>query len=147
MGGIMLINSLDHCAIRTTKLQETRDFFVDILGLEDGERPDFPFPGAWLYTDSTAVIHLIGVDPDDPSGLQRYVGGEISTEALQGSGAFDHIAFRANDPSVLTERLKQADYEYRERQVPNMNLFQIFVEDPNGITIELNYWGENESET
>ena len=143
----MLINSLDHCAIRTTKLQETRDFFVDILGLEDGERPDFPFPGAWLYTDRTAVIHLIGVDPDDPSGLQRYVGGEISTEALQGSGAFDHIAFRANDPSVLTERLKQADYEYRERQVPNMNLFQIFVEDPNGITIELNYWGENESAT
>jgi len=143
----MLINSLDHCAIRTTKLQETRDFFVDILGLEDGERPDFPFPGAWLYTDSTAVIHLIGVDPDDPSGLQRYVGGEISTEALQGSGAFDHIAFRVNDPSVLTERLKQTDYEYRERQVPNMNLFQIFVEDPNGITIELNYWGENESAT
>ena len=141
----MLINSLDHCAIRTTKLQETRDFFVDILGLEDGERPDFPFPGAWLYTDSTAVIHLIGVDPDDPSGLQRYVGGEISTDALQGYGAYDHIAFRANDPSVLTERLKQTDYEYRERQVPNMNLFQIFVEDPNGITIELNYWGEDES--
>ena len=119
-------------------------FFVDILGLEDGKRPDFPFPGAWLYTDSTAVIHLIGVDPDDPSGLQRYVGGEISSEALQGSGAFDHIAFRANDPSVLIERLKKTDYAYRERQVPNMNLFQIFVEDPNGITIELNYRGEEE---
>ena len=140
----MLINSLDHCSIRTTKLQETRQFFVDILGLEDGKRPDFPFPGAWLYTDSTAVIHLIGVDPDDPSGLQRYVGGEISSEALQGSGAFDHIAFRANDPSVLIERLKKTDYAYRERQVPNKNLFQIFVEDPNGITIELNYRGEEE---
>ena len=140
----MLINSLDHCSIRTTKLQETRQFFVDILGLEDGKRPDFPFPGAWLYTDSTAVIHLIGVDPDDPSGLQRYVGGEISSEALQGSGAFDHIVFRANDPSVLIERLKKTDYAYRERQVPNMNLFQIFVEDPNGITIELNYRGEEE---
>ena len=140
----MLINSLDHCSIRTTKLQETREFFVDILGLEDGKRPDFPFPGAWLYTDSTAVIHLIGVDPDDPSGLQRYVGGEISSETLQGSGAFDHIAFRANDPSVLIERLKKTDYAYRERQVPNMNLFQIFVEDPNGITIELNYRGEEE---
>ena len=140
----MLINSLDHCSIRTTKLQETRKFFVDILGLEDGKRPDFPFPGAWLYTDSTAVIHLIGVDPDDPSGLQRYVGGEISSEALQGSGAFDHIAFRANDPSVLIERLKKTDYAYRERQVPNMNLFQIFVEDANGITIELNYRGEEE---
>ena len=147
MGGTMLINSLDHCAIRTTKLQETRDFFVDILGLQDGERPDFPFPGAWLYTDSTAVIHLIGVDPDDPSGLQRYVGGEIRTEALQGSGAFDHIAFRANDPNVLIERLQKTDHAYRERQVPNMNLFQIFVEDPNGITIELNYWGKDGSAT
>ena len=72
----MLINSLDHCSIRTTNLQETREFFVDILGLADGKRPDFPFPGAWLYTDSTAVIHLIGVDPDDPSGLLEYVGGE-----------------------------------------------------------------------
>ena len=139
----MLINSLDHCAIRTTKLQETRDFFVEILGLEDGERPNFPFPGAWLYTDSTAVIHLIGVDPDDPSGLQQYVGGEIREEALQGSGAFDHIAFKTNDPGVLIDRLKKTDYEYRERQVPNMNLFQVFVEDPNGITIELNYWGED----
>ena len=140
----MLINSLDHCSIRTAKLQETRDFFVDILGLEDGERPDFPFPGAWLYTDTRAVIHLIGVDPADPSELQRYIGGEIRAEALQGSGAFDHIAFRANDPSVLIDRLNKTDYTYRERQVPNMNLFQIFVEDPNGITIELNYWGEDE---
>ena len=140
----MLINSLDHCSIRTTKLQETRDFFVDILGLEDGERPDFPFPGAWLYTDSAAVIHLIGVDPDDPSGLQQYVGGEIRAETLQGSGAFDHIAFRANDPSVLIDRLKKTDHAYRERQVPNTDLFQIFVEDPNGITIELNYRGEEE---
>ena len=143
----MLINSLDHCSIRTTKLQETRDFFVDILGLEDGKRPDFPFPGAWLYTDSTAVVHLIGVDPDDPSGLQQHLGGEIPAEALQGSGAFDHIAFRVNDPGLLIDRLKKHGYTYRERQVPNMNLFQIFVEDPNSITIELNYWGENESAT
>ena len=143
----MLINSLDHCSIRTAKLKETRDFFVETLGLKDGERPDFPFPGAWLYIGGAAVIHLIGVDPDDPSGLQEYVGGETRAEFLQGSGAFDHIAFRANDSSVLIERLEKADYAYRERQVPNMDLFQIFVEDPNGITIELNYWGDGATTT
>ena len=140
----MLINSLHHCSIRTPKLQETRDFFVDILGLEDGERPDFPFPGAWLYTDSTAVIHLIGVDPDDPSGLQQYLGGEIRAEALQGSGAFDHFAFNIDNPDTLISRLEKNGYPYRERQVPNTNLFQIFVEEPNGITIEINCWGEDE---
>lgn len=139
----MSLNSLDHCSIRTVKLEETRDFYVDILGMTDGDRPDFPFPGAWLYVDGTAVVHLVGVDPDDPSGLQEYLGGEISAEALDGSGAFDHIAFRAKEPGTVRGRLKKHGYPYRERKVPNMDLFQIFVEDPNGIMIELNYWNED----
>lgn len=139
----MSLNSLDHCSIRTVKLEETRDFYVDILGMTDGDRPEFPFPGAWLYVDGTAVVHLVGVDPDDPSGLQEYLGGEISAEALDGSGAFDHIAFRAKEPESVRGRLKKRGYPYRERKVPNMDLFQIFVEDPNGIMIELNYWNED----
>lgn len=142
----MSLNSLDHCSIRTVKLQETRDFYVDILGMVDGERPDFPFPGNWLYVDDVAVVHLVGVDPEDPSGLMEYLGGEISAEALDGSGAFDHIAFRAKAPARLRERLEAKGYPYRERKVPSMDLFQIFVEDPNGIMIELNYWGEDQEQ-
>ena len=69
------------------------------------------------------------------------LGGEIDADSLDGSGAFDHIAFRANDPAELLERLKARGLDYRERQVPSMDLFQIFVEDPNGITVELNYFG------
>jgi len=140
----MSLSSLDHCSIRTVKLQETRDFFVDILGMEDGARPEFPFPGNWLYVDGTAVVHLVGVDPDDPSGLQQYLGGDISAEALDGSGAFDHIAFRAKNAEALIGRLKEKGYPYFERKVPDMDLFQVFVDDPNGITIELNYWAEDQ---
>ena len=141
----MSLNSLDHCSIRTVKLQETRDFYVDMLGMHDGDRPEFPFPGNWLYVDGHAVVHLVGVDPDDPSGLMEYLGGDTSAEALDGSGAFDHIAFRAKDPETLRERLKSNGYPYRERKVPNMDLFQIFVEDPNGIMVELNYWDEDQA--
>ena len=140
----MSLSSLDHCSIRTVKLKETRDFYVDILGMDDGDRPEFPFPGNWLYVDGVAVVHLVGVDPDDPSGLQQYLGGDISAESLDGSGAFDHIAFRAKDPEVLIQRLKDKGYPFRERQVPSMDLFQVFVEDPNGITVELNYWAEDQ---
>ena len=93
----MSLSSLDHCSIRTVKLDATRNFYVDILGMEDGDRPEFPFPGAWLYVDGVAVLHLVGVDPDDPSGLQQYLGGATDAESLTGSGAFDHIAFRAKD--------------------------------------------------
>lgn len=140
----MSLNSLDHCSIRTVKLEDTRDFYVDILGMTDGDRPDFPFPGAWLYIDGVAVVHLVGVDPDDPSGLQKYLGGDIDAASLTGSGAFDHIAFRAKDADTLIERLKSKGYPFRERQVPDMDLFQVFVEDPNGITVELNYWAADQ---
>ena len=141
----MSLSSLDHCSIRTVKLEETRDFYVNMLGMVDGDRPDFPFPGAWLYVDGVAVVHIIGVDPDDSSGLASHLGGEMSADALIGSGAIDHIAFRAKDPKILMTHLKETRYEYREREVPSMNLFQVFIEDPNGITIELNYWDEEQA--
>lgn len=140
----MALDSLDHCSIRTAKLGETRDFYVDVLGLEDGDRPDFPFPGNWLYVDGKAVVHLVGIDPDDPSGLEDYLG-PVALDELDGSGAVDHIAFRAGDAAGLMARMRGMDVAFRERKVPNMDLFQIFVEDPNGITVELNYWGEDGS--
>ena len=45
----MPLTQLDHCSIRTALLEETRKFYVDVLGLTVGPRPDFPFPGVWLY--------------------------------------------------------------------------------------------------
>ncbi len=135
----MSLSSLDHCSIRTAKLDETRDFYVDALGMADSDRPDFPFPGNWLYVGGRAVLHLVGIDPDDPSGLEDYLGA-VDVAELDGSGAVDHLAFRAERADELTGRLDQLGIAYREREVPGMDLFQIFLEDPNGVTIELNYF-------
>lgn len=140
----MSLSTLDHYSIRTVKLDETRDFYVDLLGMIDGDRPDFDFPGNWLYVDGKPVVHLVGVDPDDPSGLIEYLGGDIDTAKLDGSGAFDHVAFRAKDPESLMVRLQARGVRYRERKVPDLDLFQIFIEDPNGITIELNYFADEQ---
>ncbi len=138
----MTLSTLDHCAIRTLKLRETRDFYVDVLGMDDGERPDFPFPGNWLYVDGRALVHLVGIDPDDPSGLEEYLG-PVDAATLVGSGAVDHLAFRARDAAALIERLRGLGVAFREREVPGMDLFQIFLEDPNEITVELNYFGDD----
>jgi len=113
---------------------------MDVLGMEEGDRPDFPFPGHWLYINGHAVVHLVGVDPDDPSGLVGYLGGDIDPESLGESGSFDHIAFRATDAPSMIERLSRKNVPYRERNVPNMDVYQLFVEDPNGITVEINYF-------
>ena len=86
-------------------------------------------------------MHLIGIDPDDPGGLERHLR-ETDPETLVGSGAVDHLAFRGNDAGEQVARLKSRGIGYRENRVPGMDLFQIFIEDPNDITVELNFFGE-----
>jgi catechol 2,3-dioxygenase-like lactoylglutathione lyase family enzyme len=93
----------------------------------------------WLYQGGVAVVHVIGIDPTDSSGLQDYLGDR--TEGCTGSGMVDHVAFAATDIDAVRAKIEGAKLPFRERQVPAMALRQIFVEDPSGITIELNFAG------
>lgn len=135
--------SLNHVSIRSTDIEATRRFYVDVLGLQVGPRPEFPFPGYWLYqgpltTFVNAAVHVIGLDPNDASGLNQYMG-ERSLDSLHGSGAVDHVAFFATDLPSLMTRLRSQGIEARERTVPGVGLHQVFLDDPNGIVVELNY--------
>ena len=133
----MPLDRIDHFSIRTLKLEETRTFYENAMGMEAGDRPQLPFPGYWLYLGEHAVIHLIGIDENNPEGLNEYLG-EVNVTELSGGGAVDHLAFRASGSKDLIDRLKILKVPYRERMVEEMNLFQLFVEDPNNITLELN---------
>ena len=135
----MPINKHDHFSIRTTDLETTRQFYVDVMGFEVGPRPDFPFPGVWLYQGGSAVVHVIGIDPNDSSGLQDYLGDR--QRDANGSGMVDHVAFSCTDIEGVRARIAKAGLELRERKVPSMDLRQIFLQDPSGITIELNFAG------
>ena len=57
-----LITGLDHINIRTADLAGTKAFFMDVLGLSEGWRPAFPFPGAWLYAGEKDVVHLVTIE-------------------------------------------------------------------------------------
>ena len=137
----MALESMDHLSIRTTKIEETREFYETAMGMTVGNRPPLPFPGYWMYLEDKAVIHIVGIDQDDPSGLIDYLG-DVDLDDLNGGGAVDHLAFRASNPEGLIARLKTLDVPYRERKVPELNLFQLFLEDPNNITLELNYFDD-----
>ena len=137
----MPINKLDHYSIRTADLDATSKFYVDVMGFSVGPRPEFPFPGVWLYQNDIAVVHVIGVDPDDASGLVDYLGDRGETADAGGSGMIDHVAFAATDIDGVRSRIEAAKMEFRERKVPAMDLRQIFVTDPSGVVIELNFAG------
>ena len=132
-----MLERLDHYSIRTTDLESTRTFYTDVLGLEVGPRPDFPFPGVWLYQNGIAVVHVVGIDPNDSAGLTDYLG-DGPADAF-GTGTIDHVAFLGRDFAVMKGRFEAAGMPFRERKVPNMALMQLFIDDPNGITIELNF--------
>ena len=110
--------SLNHFSIRTLDLAATQTFYVSVLGLQVGPRPDFPFPGCWLYQGpldsyANAAVHVIG--------------------------ALDHVAFFATGLADMLTRLQTQGITPRRRDVPGLGLHQLFLDDPNGIVVELNY--------
>jgi catechol 2,3-dioxygenase-like lactoylglutathione lyase family enzyme len=134
----MPIEALDHYSVRTTDVEKTRSFYEQAIGLRTGPRPNFPFPGAWLYLGDRALVHVIGTDPGGSAGLEGYLGGRGSGDE-DGTGSFDHIAFVASDLDAMRAHFSANKIDFRERKVPGMALHQIFVVDPNGVTIELNF--------
>ena len=136
----MGIEKLDHYSVRTTDVQRAIKFYEEALHFYSGPRPPFSFPGAWLYTQphageaGSAVVHLIGIDP----GAAEYLGDK-TVAAKAGTGSLDHIAFSATGITELYSRLQQHGIPFRERKVPNRELHQVFLHDPDGLMIELNY--------
>jgi catechol 2,3-dioxygenase-like lactoylglutathione lyase family enzyme len=139
----MPIGKLDHYSIRTLDLKASEHFYTSIMGFTVGFRPPFKFPGLWLYNggsypETYGVVHIIGLDPNDPEGLKEYLGDrDLST--FSGTGTVDHMAFRATGLAQMRARLRENDVPYRERTVPSLGLHQVFFEDPSAVTIELNY--------
>lgn len=137
----MALTKLAHFSIRTTDLERSCAFYERILGFRRGYRPPFDFPGAWLYMgDDEAdygTVHIIGVDPDDPSGLSAYLGDKPLP--APGTGTLDHIAFLATGVRQMWATLRAEGIAWRDRTVPSLGLHQVFIEDPSGVTIELNY--------
>jgi len=121
----MPVDQLQHVNIRCADVDRTKDFYVQILGLRVGERPPFQSAGYWLYLGDHPIVHLVQRPPGD--------------EPKAGSGNLDHIAFGGVDLQGTRESLKAAEIPYGEQVVPRDGVVQIFVNDPDGIKVELNF--------
>ncbi len=127
----MKLKSFEHVLIIAQDLEATKDFYTDIIGLVVGERPNFPFPGYWLYLGDTPCVHL----SDRRRDGEQASGGGAST----GGGAIDHVAFNAEDFDAARAGLDARGLDYTHRLVPGAPLQQLFLDDPNGVKIEINF--------
>jgi catechol 2,3-dioxygenase-like lactoylglutathione lyase family enzyme len=122
----MSVGVLDHYNVSTRNLRDTVRFYEDVLGLVNGPRPPFDFPGAWLYSEGHPVLHLNDISPTD-------------TPQRPDSGVIDHVAFGSRGFEATKQHLAQKAVQFRVNVVPNSSRRQIFLSDPNNVLIELNF--------
>lgn len=119
-----MIVGMNHFTIVAEDEKKTLDFYVGLLGLAVGHRPDLGFPGAWLYGSGPhAVLHMYF---DRPVPSQR-------------SGVIDHMAFSATDLRAVKDRFDAARVKYDLRRQKESGTWQLFCFDPNGAKVELDF--------
>lgn len=118
-----MIHAMNHFTVIAEDLERTLDFYVGLLGLERGHRPDLGFPGAWLYAGGTPVLHVY---TDRPMPSQR-------------AGVIDHMAFSARGLAETKARFDERGQKYDLRQQKESGTWQLFCFDPNGAKVELDF--------
>jgi len=122
----MQIGKLDHVNLRTTQLDVLIDWYTDVLGMRAGQRPDFPFPGAWMYAGDAAAVHLVGIDGAPATGAET----ELKLE---------HFAFSATGRIEFEARLEAMNIPFRRADVAAFNIIQINLWDPDGNHLHVDF--------
>lgn len=133
----MPVKSLDHVNIITHDLHGTAKFYADLLQLDvrDGPPPMKHDHAQWLFDErGRAVIHVNAV------GAYQI----FKKEAVPGetTGALHHVAFDCEGYDDLLTRVESMKLKYKTNAVTSVSLRQVFVYDPNGVLLELNFRGD-----
>ena len=134
----MPIANIQHFLVATDDLAATRDWYRDVLGMQEGPHPEFGFPVHWMYAGGRDVVH-IGPSAKNASENQKVYLGRTSQDSGSGTGAFDHVAFHATGLADMLAHLRTRGVEFTERRADNQSQYQLFMFDPNGIKVEVNF--------
>ena len=104
-------------------MEEEKRFFCELLGLREGDRPDFSSKGHWLYSGDQAIVHLSLSEQHFPNERQGY---------------FDHVAFQTSELPDLLQRLDSAGIIYSSNHVSQLGMTQVFLKSPSATGIEVN---------
>lgn len=123
---------IDHINIRAPNdlLEQVRQFYCAVFGLEEGFRPAFSSGGYWLYAGDHPIVHLS-------------IGGEAG--AVVRPTHLDHVAFQSGDLGTFQKTLDASGVTYRSNYISEIDLTQLFFSDPAGTGLEVNFPGERVS--
>lgn len=116
----MNIQQLNHVAIHVDDVEKSRQFYGDVLGLEEIQRPAFDFPGAWFRIGVDQELHLIGRPPSPEE-----------------AGRVWHYAMRIDSVEEMVDALREKSVSFTPPTKRPDGAWQIFLRDPDGHLIEL----------
>jgi catechol 2,3-dioxygenase-like lactoylglutathione lyase family enzyme len=125
-----MILSINHIQLVAEKdlVLKLRDFYCDVVGLSEGFRPAFERFGFWLYIGDKDVLHIITPKEGDGRSPQK--------------SSFDHVAFKTSNYQAVLKKLESLNITFEEKLIPGMTAHQIFLRDPAGNRVELNFDGD-----
>ena len=132
----MKVNALDHVNIIAADLDGTARFYAEVFGLErrNGPPPLTPDSAQWMYDDAgRAIFHINSVDC--PRTYEREV-------APGPTGSIHHVALNCSGYPEMIARLDARGMARQVNTVESIGLRQIFTMDPNGVLLELNFFGD-----
>ncbi len=132
----MRIEIIHHVSLTVSDLDRSRQFYREILALNEIERPGFPFPGAWFQIGGNQQLHLIlhpgatfrgakGIDTRDGHFAVR-VPSYRNALAFLGSKGYRQDAADDDPMKMHTNPRAIAGYP------------QIYILDPDRHVIEIN---------
>lgn len=132
----MSVEALDHINIVTSDLDRAEAFYHDVLLLESRPAPPplTPATARWMADENgRAILHLNSLDA--PRMFDRDM-------ARGPTGALHHVALRCRGYEAMITRLKERKLPFQTNDVNAIGLRQIFVEDPDKIVLELNFFAD-----
>lgn len=132
------VHNLHHVNIETSKFEETRAFYEDLLGLTVGRRAKFPTRGYWMYLRNEPILHLLEI----PEGT-----GEAPNRDRNRVNRVDHFGVMVSGLQETIEFLEARGYKYARAGVRDDRMLRLFVEDPNGVIVELSFLMEADGVT
>lgn len=124
----MQVDTIDHVNVETDDVNRSAKFYSEVIGLKEGPRPNFDRPGFWMYAGEKPVVHIIKTAP--------------TNKMLTGSkdASISHFSLQIKNFKKAQDHLDSLGIKYDMRQVPGTKVRQLFLEDPEGVLIELIYF-------
>jgi len=128
--GVTRVENVDHVTMVVKDLARTREFYVNLLGMEEVKRPQFGFPGLWFQAGNTQIHINLESDEAGRAG----VTGQGTKVLPRGH----HFAFVVSDATATAARFTQLGVPIVAGPTNRPDgAVQFYVHDPDGHLVEL----------